>query len=132
MSDYADSEDFGGIEEPEGEDHQDVSDGGVVETWEPLKIEFLRSSIQDLRNQQSSQEPYIKRIKAGRLIEQEEMRQWLVRWLTTWFAILTVIGLIALVTTRDSRLLVTILSGTGLFVILLAVIFHHYFRHPKK
>src|SRR5450755_2910117 len=101
MSDYADAEDFGGIEEPEGEDHQDGSYGGVVETWEPLKIEFLSSYIQDLRNQKSSQESYIKRIKAGRLIEQEEMRQWLVRWLTTWFAILIVIGLIALVTIRD-------------------------------
>ncbi len=131
MSDYADSKDFG-IEEPEDEDDQDGSYGGEVEVWKPLKLESLRSNIQEVRDQKSFQESYIERIKAGREIKQEEMQQWLVRWLTKWFAIWTIIGLIALIITKDSGLLATILSSTGLFVILLVGVINYYFPYPKK
>jgi hypothetical protein len=120
------------IEEPEDGDHQDGDYGGEVKPWQPFETKSLSSNIQEVRSQKFFQESYINRIKSGQRIDQEEMRQWLVHWLTTMFAIWTTIGLIALVITKDGMLLSAILSSTGLFLTLLTLIFRHYFQRSKQ
>lgn len=122
------------IDELEESTSLNTTYGGEIEVWEPLSIELQNFEIQNSGSQEVSalENTDASKISIQPPMSLVEMQQMLTRWITKRFDLWTFIGVLIFITTGKTEILLVILSGTGLFAVLLLVIYNHYFRRPKK